>query len=205
MKKLLIITLFLFCLNLHAACNNLYPNNKKIVLKNTIELCNTHYVALHSSIDKRVILVSERIEPNSKFDIVRDNNFRPDTRIPNRIRSTLKDYTNSGYDRGHMAPADDAVTIEQMNDTFLLSNMTPQEPTLNRGAWKALEGSIRDQINVSNTLTWVVTKAAYKGSKTIGDGLMVPTVYYKMMYIKGKPVESWQAENIVNGKVVKIK
>lgn len=50
------------------------------------------------------------------------------------FRAYPNDYTNSGYDRGHMAPAGDAVASQAgMDETFLLTNIAPQiGPGFNR-------------------------------------------------------------------------
>lgn len=65
--------------------------------------------------------------------------FLEDKDLPSSVRSTLKDYRKSGYDRGHMAPAADHKGSEKaMKDTFLLSNMSPQNPQFNRGYWANL-------------------------------------------------------------------
>jgi endonuclease G len=53
--------------------------------------------------------------------------FQEDPDVPALFRSKLADYTKSGYDRGHMAPAGDAVADQTaMDQTFYLSNMSPQ-------------------------------------------------------------------------------
>ena len=54
------------------------------------------------------------------------------------------DYSYSGYDRGHMAPAGDMKwDPEAMRQTFYLTNICPQAPDLNRGTWKSLEEKCR--------------------------------------------------------------
>ena len=69
--------------------------------------------------------------------------FREDTRVP-RPRATHDDYTRSGFDRGHMCPAADRSSSRQaMDETFIMTNVTPQAPALNRGAWKRLEDGAR--------------------------------------------------------------
>ena len=56
-----------------------------------------------------------------------------------------EDYTKSGFDRGHLAPAADMKYSEQaMKESFYTSNISPQRPGLNRGIWKQLEEKIRD-------------------------------------------------------------
>lgn len=50
------------------------------------------------------------------------------------------DFTHSGYQRGHMCPAADrSCSTALMRGTFRLSNVAPQVPSLNTGAWKASE------------------------------------------------------------------
>lgn len=72
------------------------------------------------------------------------DNFRADTRIPERFRAGLKAYQDSGYDRGHLvASANQDLLMVQNSETFLLSNMSPQHPDLNRKTWRLLEEEIR--------------------------------------------------------------
>ena len=61
------------------------------------------------------------------------------------------DYTNSGYDRGHLLPATDMKWSQlAMDETFLMSNVSPQNPSFNRnGLWRKLETKVRE---------WVVSK-----------------------------------------------
>jgi endonuclease G len=78
-------------------------------------------------------------------DTDRQDDFRPDTRIPYEFRSELSDYKGSGYDRGHQAPSGDHVLSAEINSsTFFLTNMSPQVGNgFNRSYWKNLEDSIR--------------------------------------------------------------
>lgn len=55
-----------------------------------------------------------------------------------------KDYTNSGYDRGHMAPAADMkFHPTAMKECFYMTNICPQAKALNSGTWKKLEEKCR--------------------------------------------------------------
>ena len=57
----------------------------------------------------------------------KNSKFKEDAAIEPRFRSKLKDYAGSGYDRGHMTPAmDHKFSQERMDDTFSMSNMSPQ-------------------------------------------------------------------------------
>lgn len=78
-----------------------------------------------------------------KKDGVR-NEYREDSDIREGSRATLADYTSSGYDKGHMCPGGDCNWDDEGRDeTFLLSNMCPQNPNLNRGDWKEIEIACR--------------------------------------------------------------
>ncbi len=75
----------------------------------------------------------------------RSDSFRPDYRIPKMFRADLVDYAGSGFDRGHLvASANKRGTELENSETFLLSNMSPQEPQFNRDIWKKLETRVRD-------------------------------------------------------------
>lgn len=62
-----------------------------------------------------------------------------------------RDYTNSGYSRGHMAPAADRKWSEQPTlESFYLSNICPQIAELNGGIWENLENRVRKLTSDSN-------------------------------------------------------
>lgn len=79
--------------------------------------------------------------------VTRDgSSFVDDPAIPALFRAYTKDYTYSGYDRGHMAPAGDAgATQAGLDQTFLISNIAPQVGVgFNRQYWAYLEAFCRD-------------------------------------------------------------
>jgi endonuclease G, mitochondrial len=71
--------------------------------------------------------------------------FKADVLLPPKARAEDDDYKNSGFDRGHQAPSDDFNQDENwMKETFLLSNIVPQEGKgFNQGIWKKLEERVR--------------------------------------------------------------
>lgn len=117
------------------------------------------------------------------FGIKRTNRFRPDPEIA--ASALPADYTKSGYDRGHLAPAADmAFSLQTMQDSFLMSNMSPQKPQFNRGIWKRLEEQIRD-FAVAEKEIYVVTGPIFLPEDTITVGasqVAVPSYYYKVVY-----------------------
>ena len=74
----------------------------------------------------------------------RYDKFMPDPEVRG-AKAYTKDYSNSGYDRGHMAPAGDMKWSEAaMRESFYMTNVCPQNRNLNRGDWKDLEELERD-------------------------------------------------------------
>jgi len=109
--------------------------------------------------------------------------FKEDTELPLEYRSTLEDFKNSGYDRGHMAPS---ATIDfseiAMEESFLLSNIIPQDPEMNRGGWAALERYVRAWASARKDI-WVVTGPIYHSKYLrIGNNVAVPNDFYLVIF-----------------------
>ena len=86
----------------------------------------------------------ELTREETKGETERYDRFMPDPDLP-EPRVVHKDYTKSGYDRGHMAPAADMKWNRQaMIESFYMSNICPQVGNLNRGDWNDLEELCRD-------------------------------------------------------------
>jgi endonuclease G len=124
-------------------------------------------------------ITKESVEKKRK----RSNSFKVDREVSTQYRSALNDYKHSGYDRGHMAPAATMdFSKKSMQESFLLSNMTPQLPGLNRQGWRYLEEYIRTWAEQRSEL-YVVTGALFEGEeKFIGDRVSVPSGYFKVVF-----------------------
>ncbi len=113
----------------------------------------------------------------------RSNNFRMD-KLVTTISAKSSDYTKSGYDRGHLCPAGDmGFNPVAMEESFLMSNMSPQAPDFNRGIWKELETTVRKWALKEHQL-FVVTGPVFKNSKgSIGkEEVLVPGYFFKIIY-----------------------
>jgi endonuclease G len=114
--------------------------------------------------------------------VQRSNRFVPDPLLRSGNASN-EDYRDSGYDRGHLAPAADMCYSEQtMVESFYLSNITPQVPAFNRGIWEKLEEQVR-QWAIEDKEVYVVTGTILtRGLPTIGlDRITVPAYFYKVI------------------------
>ena len=195
---LVLLSLLIASPVLASQCDDKFPNGKEIVVPNTIVLCNTFYLTVFDEVHNAAIFSSQVKQSKPSAAITRTNDFRPDARLKNGPRPD--DYTNSGYDRGHLTPAADASTSEQMSDTFLMTNMTPQEPTVNRTPWRLLEVRVRD----GGAFKYVVTGAVYAyPAKTIGkNNVTVPVSYYKIVYLADGKIQVFEAENKPNAPII---
>lgn len=125
--------------------------------------------------------VAWRVTSDDFGDVDRQDDFRADLRLPSAfLRITSKDYEHTGFDRGHLCPSGDRTrTLEANSSTFLMTNIHPQRPQLNRGPWKSLEEYTRDLVR-SGKHAYVVAGAVF-GHETLGAGVAVPEASYKVI------------------------
>ncbi len=117
--------------------------------------------------------------------VSRTDDFRADPRIITGSAEP-EDYSKSGYDRGHLAPAADmGWSRKTMSESFYMSNMMPQNQELNRGAWQNLESRVRE-CALKEGSVYVVTGPVFDSGKkhrVIGrNQVAVPDACYKVLY-----------------------
>ena len=111
-------------------------------------------------------------------------NFTKDKQVP--LCPNPKDYYKSGYDRGHMAP-NHAIASRygeaQQKLSFLMTNVAPQTPQLNRGVWRVLEHRIADLWTARYGEIWVVVGCtpSKDGEKIPGTDIDVPSAFYQVI------------------------
>lgn len=119
-----------------------------------------------------------------KPKVKRARKFNPDKSIKG-TSAYHKDYTHSGYTRGHMAPAGDMnFSKEAMRESFYMSNMSPQLKELNGGIWRELEETVRDWAYDNDELYIVSGPVLTEGHiiKQIGrNKVSVPDMFYKII------------------------
>jgi endonuclease G len=151
---------------------------------NNGELVHHSYYSLsYSQQHEQAEWVFYEINSNTNLGQVRrTNNFRSDNLISANSAS-LSDYKGSGFDRGHLAPAADmSFNYIAMSESFLLSNMSPQNASFNRGVWKKLESLVRTWGNYTDI--YVVTGPILNSCSTSigGNNVCVPNYFYKVIY-----------------------
>jgi endonuclease G len=120
--------------------------------------------------------------------------FRIDKNVPTILQGNDTDYSNSGYDRGHLAPNNDfrfSKIAEYEN--MLYTNCAPQVPSFNRGVWATLESHVQDLVEKhGDAIIW--TGCVYDGSIEICGNLPVPVYFWKLVYVDCK----WYAWKMYN-------
>jgi len=191
MKKLLVLFLaFYSALSLANPIDDVCPQHvvwgAPQVSKegNNQYLCRTGYAVNYNYATKVAYFVTEVIRPeNLVRSADRKDDFREDPEVPPQFRVTLKDYVGSGLDRGHMAPAADFMnSVQMMSESFLLTNMMPQNPGNNRGIWKYTEEMTRFYAQKYNTPMYVITGTIFdQSSPVFGNNVRIPTYLYKIV------------------------
>ncbi len=106
-------------------------------------------------------------------------------------------YGSSGYDRGHMAPNHAIASRfgeDAQKQTFLMSNIAPQSPSLNRGVWREIEHRIADLWTAKWGEIWVVVGCISEegGEKVSGTEIDVPRKFYQVVVAqKGMDVRAF--------------
>lgn len=112
----------------------------------------------------------------------RKSKFMTDNRVAGC--SMPDDYTNSGYDRGHMAPAGDMKWSPlAMKESFYMTNICPQHKKLNAGSWKRLEEKCRDWALADSAIIIIAGPVLTdKITETIGsNNVIVPKRFFKVI------------------------
>lgn len=112
----------------------------------------------------------------------RTNKFLVDPDMPGCAEDY--DYSYSGYDRGHMAPAADMKwSAKAMEESFFLTNVCPQDHALNGGAWNKLEGKCRTWAQADSAIVIICGPVLTdKIKESIGDSrVAVPRRFFKVI------------------------
>ncbi|PRD29122.1 UNVERIFIED_CONTAM: pnu1 [Trichonephila clavipes] len=89
-------------------------------------------------------VTKESVSPNTDSKKHKNQKFIPDDTVPSYFRSSIEDFKNSGYSKGHLVPAaDQQLTSNSYEDTYILTNIAPMYVKFNSGIWKTLEKKIQ--------------------------------------------------------------
>ena len=104
----------------------------------------------------------------------RTNNFKKDLMVKTGSASP-SDYYKSGFDRGHLAPAADMKLNKiMMSESFLMTNISPQNGSFNKGGWKKLEELVRSW---GSYKTLYITTAGLLNQPQANTGMRIAPMY----------------------------
>ena len=169
------------------------PSNADLNDENNYLMIKNQYVLSYNRSKSTANWVSWHLSTAWKGNTQRTDNFRPDQTLPSAWYKVItSDYTNSGFDRGHLCPSDDRDgSFEDNDETFLMTNIAPQAPNNNRGLWADLEAYSRKIAEGGNEL-YIIAGVYGKGgtgsnggkTNTLDNGkVIVPESFWKVIII----------------------
>ena len=164
------------------ACQVHSPYGFAQTQRTAVPICREAYLVAYDAPVKIPVYVAYTLLPQNALGCwPRTNAFVADQSVPGGARPD--DYAGTGYDKGHAAPDGDLSWTQQVEyESFLMTNMYPQHGSLNRGIWKLLETSVRGwAVQLNQPFTIYVGAFYGAGDPTIGNGVIVPHGYYKIV------------------------
>jgi len=204
--KSIIFSLFAIASVYAADCSTLYPEGLPTQTVDKV-LCKKQFVIGYSFETKTPMWAVERLsrQNNSELLPLDGFRFRRDYALSRKDRASSSDYMYTTQDRSPLVPFEDVNTDHTASaESFLMSNIAPQNYKLNRHAWIYLERGVRELADVYEEVH-VVTGVAflqekYEKVERIGTHkVAVPTHYYKAVYapntVDGPKMWAWIVPN----------
>ncbi|MBM4152862.1 MAG: DNA/RNA non-specific endonuclease, partial [Kiritimatiellaceae bacterium] len=146
-------------------------------------LNNRGYAVGYSESFKNPLWATYRIFDVPKLESPPRPSFQRDPRSSAGVKPD--DFTRSGYDRGHVAPNFAIATRygpEAQKETFLMTNIMPQDPLINRYLWQKLEHRIAKEYGRYFEEIWVTTGPIFtRPVKRLPTGIAIPSAYYMIV------------------------
>jgi len=151
------------------------------ILIDTFTICYNHDRKSPTAV--YVEVTGESVEK----DIDKRPPFFTDKRVKKEFRTTSKDYTNTGYDRGHFGASDASHdwSKETLKATYSMANIVPQTKRANRYKFVSLEKLEREMAVKHGVLEMLTLVYFNDRPKVIGkSGLQVPSAFAKIFTAK---------------------
>jgi len=166
------------------------------------ELCYRAYVVAHSGLTRTPLWAAEvltRAEAQLAIDTAGDDyGFRVESRLPSDEQARSADYTNSGFDKGHMVPSGNFGIAADDRATFTLANAVPQHPCLNQRTWRKMEEALLHAA-ATRPVTFIVTGTLYEQASppTTNNGgrVAIPNATFKAIHVPGEGAAAYIATN----------
>ncbi len=155
---------------------------------NELIICRPQYVVSFCPTKNTPNWVAWNLNSSWFGDVPRyQGTFKSDTLIPDTFyRVKHSDYTNSGYNRGHIVRSEERTKTEADNmATFYLTNVLPQTPDLNQGVWLKLELYCEQLCKKENKNLFIYSGGIFHNDSTLkGEGkVAVPDSCFKIIMI----------------------
>ena len=185
------IILAIFSLLLHSAEYHQYKPSPRVAKYFNKEECSIvlnkfYYLNCYSYDYKSSKVVAYELDKQNLIGdyIKKRPPFKPDNALKKEYRTYPSNYTNTGYDRGHIIPnASMRATKEAQESTFLMSNITPQKPIVNRRVWKDIETRERD-LAIKEGRLEVLNIIAFDDHPNYIKDIAIPMGYIKVLIAK---------------------
>jgi DNA/RNA endonuclease G (NUC1) len=145
----------------------------------------THYLSYNQS-RGTPNWVSWNLNKTHYGDAPRSTSFYADASLPTGMyRVVSSDYTNGGYDRGHMVRSEERTWSSDDNKlTFLMTNIVPQQNDLNAGPWYRFEQHLQNLAQQQNKEIYVIAGANGSYGTLKGEGkVTIPRYSWKIALI----------------------
>ncbi|MTJ83016.1 MAG: DNA/RNA non-specific endonuclease [Telmatospirillum sp.] len=150
----------------------------------TTIVCHAGYAALEDNDLLVPRWVAYRLFATRTMGCLRPaGDFHAEETLPAGRRAEPEDYRRSGFDRGHLAPAEDfAFDAALLSDSYSMANVVPQLPGLNREGWERLEQTVRAWAWTRGDLAIFSGPVFTEQVRTIGNGRIgVPSAFFKVI------------------------
>jgi len=154
--------------------------------------CRDGFASMFDPVEEAPLWVAEHLKQGQLTGTASRTglDFKIDPLVPYLDQGHVQDYSHSGFDLGHLAPARDYEASDVlMEQSFVMTNAVPQYPNQNRGVWATLESSVRAMAESRGEL-YVMTGPVFKDPRVKilggsisanGSGVSVPSSLYKVL------------------------
>ncbi|MBU2995831.1 DNA/RNA non-specific endonuclease [Cellulophaga baltica] len=155
-------------------------------------LDNTDYVLSYNNSKGTANWVSWHLSTAWTGSSDRCNCFKQDASLPsNFFTASTSNYTNTGFDRGHLCPSADRNGDDDSNEnTYYMTNIVPQSPDNNQGIWANFEDYLREVIDEGHEVHIIAGVIGVGGTGSNGsfdyiyeDNITVPETFWKVALI----------------------
>jgi endonuclease G len=144
------------------------------------------YAVLYNTSTRTAIFSAEKLTAQSVArakGMTRVNAFHSHKALPMSKTAAVSDYSNSNYDKGHLAPFGDMSSKNAGFESFNLLNIVPQNPQHNRQLWKSVEVAVREIASKKGEVYVITGPILSKTPKLVGGRLPVPKLMFKAIYV----------------------